>query len=486
MKDTILVLSCLNGRVAAVAFHKGVAAGTWESSELVEDFGPFGEVVKKAVAETGYTGSQVMVVLGHPQLTVQLEEVPSTRGRALEAYLERRVNRSKNGEENLAWSHQPALQTKSAHAVILHIVPQTLVNQIVAGCEAAGLGLLRVLPAASVVARLLEKLDLTGEDVALLAAETVGATTVVVGDAQANVYLTRTMPQTWQTGIERMAMDVNRTALFAKQHCGATVGSIWLYGSVSEEDLALLQGRFTLPVKPCPLAYDPCGLARLAAEAPPRQDGNLIRPAQREVPARRRRRRVVVAAAAFLALVSVALAGYARFVYDERATPLRELQRKADALQAKLEEWQTRESTLLQQQEVIRAMQTPRAAPVPAWMLAYLAESLPSDLFLTNLQVYWRQDAWCVRMGGQPLITTNQAPPEILLKQIPPFTNRLAAGPFHLKPTRCDFGITNVVINETPPAQGILRRTAQAITDKVLLSRPTRRAYYFELEGTVH
>lgn len=130
MKDTILVLSCLNGRVAAVAFHKGVAAGTWESSELVEDFGPFGEVVKKAVAETGYTGSQVMVVLGHPQLTVQLEEVPSTRGRALEAYLERRVNRSKNGEENLAWSHQPALQTKSAHAVILHIVPQTLVNQI--------------------------------------------------------------------------------------------------------------------------------------------------------------------------------------------------------------------------------------------------------------------------------------------------------------------------------------------------------------------
>ena len=236
MKETILVLSCLNGRVAAVAFQKGVVAGRWDCAEAIEDFANFGEIVKRAIEGTRFAGSEVMVALAHPQLTVQLEEVPSAKGRAQDAYLERRIARSQNPGEEVLWSQQPALQTKNASAVILHVCPVKIINAIVAGCESQKLGLTRIIPVTSVLARLLARLGLGKEEVGMLAAELAGTTTVVVGGASGGVHLARMMPQTWAAGGERLVMDINRTALFAKQQCGTAVDSIWLYGGGGEEE----------------------------------------------------------------------------------------------------------------------------------------------------------------------------------------------------------------------------------------------------------
>jgi len=44
MKGNVLILSCLNGHVAAVNFHGGVPSGRWESPKQIEDFKKFGSV----------------------------------------------------------------------------------------------------------------------------------------------------------------------------------------------------------------------------------------------------------------------------------------------------------------------------------------------------------------------------------------------------------------------------------------------------------
>ena len=483
MKTTILVLSCLNGRVAAVAFHKGVEAGSWECPDPVEDYAKFGDVLKMAVEMTHFRGDNVMVVLGHSTLTVQLEEVPSTRGRALEAYLERRVGRAKTEGEKVVWSHQPAIQTKNANAVIVHVCPQELVTRIVSGCEEQKLGLTRILPLTSVLGRLLGSLELPKDEVGLLAAQIAGTSTVVVGAAAGGLHLARTMPQTWETGAERLVMDINRTALFAKQQCGAAVGSIWLYGAGGEEELSAMQGRFTLPVKTCPVAYNPCGVARVAAEMPPRHDGNLVRPEQRQAPARRRRRTVVVTALALFALMAIGVAAYTRFVFLKRATPVRDLQTKSDALQAQVDEWRRRNAQYAQQAGVIKALDGASLAPVPSWLLSYAAEVVPPDLFLADLRMKWEDQAWVLRLGGHPCASTNQTASETLSKQVSALSNQLAGAPFFVRFSSCRFGTTNAPLLDIPATPNTVWRGVRESVGKVLQAAPTRSVHYFDLEG---
>jgi len=484
MKDTILVLSCLNGRVAAVAFQKGVAAGRWDSPESVEDFAGFGETVKMAVLGTGFEGSAIMVVLAHAQLTSQMEEVPNVKGRALETYLERRVARLKNPEEKALWSYQPALPGKNVAAVIVHVCPEALINQIVAGCEAQKLGLQRIVPVPSVLASFLGKLDLAKGEVGLLAAEMAGTTTVVVGDATGGIHLARMVPQTWRQGADRLVIDLNRTVLFAKQQYGASVDTMWLYGNVGAEQLAGIQERFTFPVKACPLAYDSCGVALAAAELPTRQDGNLLRSEQREGPARRLRRKVVMVVVAGFAVVALLAAGYTRLVFLKKVVPVDDLAKKVQVLQGQRDEAKQRSEARSRQQSLIQLLEGPPVCPLPHWLLASAADLLPPDLFLTKLHLQWEAQNWKVQLGGHPCVLSNLSPAQTLAQQVPLFTNRLAASPFFLKFSRCAYGITNPPLLAKRSPTNTLWQGLRQTTQEAVQATPSREVSYFEVEGT--
>src|SRR5438477_448231 len=181
MERTILCLSCLNGQLNAVVVDNGSLGRSWQRPGLLEDFSTFGVIVKEAIAETGFSGRQIALVLAHPRLNDQVLEIPPIKGWTLDRFVERRAQRLKTFESEATWNYQRAMPTKNSEAILVHLFPRGFLDQLATGCEEAGLQLVRVLSATSVLSAQLKDLPLEKDDVALLAAETEATTTVVIG-----------------------------------------------------------------------------------------------------------------------------------------------------------------------------------------------------------------------------------------------------------------------------------------------------------------
>src|SRR5713226_9276130 len=147
MDKNILCLSWLNGQVKAMAVRHGTLLKTWERQGTVDDFSTFADVLKEAVAATGYDGSDVAMVLSHPRLTQQLVETPPLRGWNLKRFLDRQARQLKTFTTDAVLSYQPALPTKNAKAVLLNLFPKPFLEQMVQGCKQANLHLSKVFPA---------------------------------------------------------------------------------------------------------------------------------------------------------------------------------------------------------------------------------------------------------------------------------------------------------------------------------------------------
>src|SRR6266567_1460532 len=200
---TTLSVSWLNNQFKAVAVNRGVVEGTWEHPGEADGVGNFERFLHEAVQQTGYRGQTVSLVLAHPRLVQQLMEVPPIKG---------------------------------AQRILLHLFPRLLVNQLIQGCKRNGLHLAAVIPPSAVLQQQLTQLQLQKAGAALLAAETGGSTTLVMGHADGQILLARTLPGNWNQDTERLAVDLNRTILFVHQQQEvATNHGVWLFGPGASE-----------------------------------------------------------------------------------------------------------------------------------------------------------------------------------------------------------------------------------------------------------
>jgi hypothetical protein len=433
MDKTGLCISFLSGEWTAASFRKDSRAATWQRPSPVEDFAALPSVVAETLTNTRPESKLVRLVLAHARLSDQLSEVPPIRGWNLDRFLQRRIEQLKTFEGEAAWSYQRAMPTKNSDAVLLHVMPRALLDQLTQGCDKSGLQLVRVLPTTSVLAAQLKELPLEKDEVALLAAQTGPTTSVVIGRRDGRVCLGRVLAGTWNSMATRVAVDLTRTIGFAEQQTGLTVASVWLFGPGAQERLPEMQGLLKLPVKASPVEWTPGYWAEQAARLPEKEDGNLITPEQRAAPQRRKLLTVtglVLLVWLIVALVTALVLGLVR------GKELKTIERQtADMvrLQGQKTEWEQKHRELDRKARFIQKVMDEKPAPVPAWFLGYLSEAVPDDLLLTQAEVKSTNDVWSVRLAGVAQPTTNASPETIFNEALALLATNLATGPFHLQ-----------------------------------------------------
>src|SRR5262245_50047236 len=400
MEKTILCLSYLNGQFKAMAVHKGTVVGTWERSGMLEDFADFSTVLTEAIDKTKYQGTNVALVLAHPRLTQQLVEVPPVKGWNLERYIQRRVVQLKTFEGEASWSYQPTLPTKNARALLLHIFPKALLNELVQGCQQAGLRLIKILPTTSILHSQLMQLPLAEDEIALLAAETGGTTTVVIGRKDGQTYLGRSLSNSWNHHPERVVRDLNRTILYVKQQFGATVNSLWLFGDGSQVHVPVMQSLVRTPVKPSPVEPTPFYWNEHALKLPFKEDSNLISTEVQQAPQRRMLFRVIALVVMFLMLASLATAALVERLVRNNHKTIAELRPKIVRLSERKRDLEQRHADLMEKKTFVNVVHEQKTPPVPGWFLAYLSEVFPEALVLTHMQVIREDEQWLVERRG--------------------------------------------------------------------------------------
>ena len=439
MNETILSISLLNERFGATAVHRGNVVNNWERPAPVADFADFSSVLRDAIKQTGYAGTPAIVVLAHQRLAQQLVETPPIKGRNLKWFLQRRVKDLKPFPSEAAWSYQPTLPTRNAQALLLHLFPKDLLDQLVEGCKQVELQCARVIPASAILQHQLTMLPLEPNEVALLAAETGTTTTVVIGRKDGQIYLGRTLSSSWNVHPDRVTVDLNRTILYVKQQFGASVGSVWLFGAGAQARLSPMQTTLRLPVKLSPVQATPFYWNHEALRLPVEDSSNLISMDQLQAPRRRLFLRVTSMLVGVLGLSALLAAGGVQMLVMERARQLGVLQAKVEQMREHRAGLQEREKTFLQQKQFVKVVSEEKVQPVPGWFLGYLGNTLPEELFLTHFRLNLERDQWHLELGGSLQPTTNQAPAALFTAAVATLKKNLIQGPFHVRVLSASF-----------------------------------------------
>lgn len=487
---TTLSLSWIHGRMEALAIYKGELCGSWESTESTDDPSQFENLVATAVEKTEYRGTSVSLLLAHHRLTHQLIETPPAKGAALATIVRRQVERLKVFDGEPAWCFQPALATKKSHAVLVHLFPRDLLNQLSAGAERAGMHLACVTPCSAVLHAQLGQLPLKLDEVALVASETNGLATVVVGRQDGQLLLARSLDAGRAPANGGLAVDLNRTLLYVSQQFGASVGSVWLLGPGSEIRLNELKGQIQVPVHARPDERRPFQWPEEAARLSGTQCPNLITSEQRSAPQRRVAFRIACLIALFLVLGAAATSLVCEVLVRREKRTVRELENRIAALQTEHQALQRTDAELRQQEQIASAMLDERLQPVPMWFSAYLGEVVPPEILVTNLLVERHLDHWDVRVAGSLQPSTNLPPAGVLASQVQLLADRLHQGPFKVvlgEPNSgSGKGTPAPVVAPTPaPANKGLANWVSRMNASKTNAPAAVRADRFALEGTM-
>ena len=427
---TTLSISWLNGRVWAKGIHRGTVTGTWETTLPADGEPDFAKLIQEAVKQTHYDGTTVSLLLANPNLAQNLVEVPPVTGSGLHKIIQREAQQQKLFQGEAAWTFQPALTVKELPRVILQLLPKTLLDRLVQDGLDNGLYLNAVVPVSAVLHGQMARLGLKEGEVALLAAETGGTTTVVVAQADGQLLLVRTLLGNWNENAERLALDLKRTLSFITQQYELNVnGGVWLFGPGAEQQAPVLQRLLDLPVAASPVAAAPDYWTDEAAKLRPAGCPNFIGLDLQKAPQRKIFARVIAVNTALLVLGSLTVAVMLHVLAQQAVTNTEFLRKRANQLQEQRQELTQRNSEYDGKRQIVQSILEDRQPPVPAWFLGYLGEALPDELVLTNLQVAWATNVWQVSLAGQ--LQPDNAPTN-LPHAVGVLADRLAKGPFHL------------------------------------------------------
>jgi hypothetical protein len=430
-----LSVSWLNSRFKATAVHRGEVEGEWETAESVQTPAQLGSVIRQAVRQTGYRGSSVTLLLAHPRLVQQVVDLPPVHGATRRKLLQRQAQQQKLFAGEAAWACQASASGKIEQRVVLHLFPRVLLNQCMEACQKCGLHLTGVVPVSAVLQRQVQQLPLGKNELGVVAAETGGTTTLIVGHADGRIILGRTLPGTWNDGAERLALDINRTILFVSQQQGLPLSKgIYIFGAGAGEQLDTLRRALQIPVELIPAAEGAFDWTTEALRLRPASTPNFISPELQKAPQRQVFAKIVGAATIFAILASSALFVYASFQAHQEETYLKFLSARLTKLQLEHQDLTKRNTELGSKEELARLVVDERFPPVPAWFLGYLSEAVPSDLVVTNLQIQRQEQVWKVKLAGI-LQQPSRAEPggTTLANAVAQLKLGLEGGPFHVR-----------------------------------------------------
>jgi hypothetical protein len=412
--------------------------GTWSSPEPVRTAEEFAAALDHALAKLKFEGTDTFLVYEGDRFVHQAEAVPAFSAGAAKAYLQSRVARYSKEHGPVLWVPQPAIGPKGEKAFLLHLMPQDFYNELRRVFLPRRLDLTRILPMVVPLQREMNGFPIARGTPALVAAEVAEATVIIIAQAHGPLLFTRTILASLEAAPERVAIEINRSLLYAKQQYNVSVDRIWLVtrtGRATEEVTAKCGAGKVVMVLPT----QPDEWVTNAARVVRNQPVNLIAGYLRQ------KRRAQFIRLGLIAIGWLTMANFGQYIWQSHTAWKVEKQR-LEAVQAREPELVAeRDSLAVRNQALERDLalrqQIEAAAlpPVPAKLLAYLASVLPAEARLSEFSVKWSPEssAWQFQCDG--LISGDD---ESTREAIEGLHRQLAEGPLRIR------------LSETPGGSG--------------------------------
>lgn len=397
-----LGLCWIHGQFHAAAYRRQAAVGTWAASASVDSVEQFEAAVDEAIGALGFAGTEAFLILGHEQFVHQMENAPAFSEAAARAYLRGRVERHVQDHGEALWVSQRAESNRKDASYVLHLLPSEFYLRINEIALRRRIDLTRILP---LLVPLQVELGNLGEPAGLpvlLAVEAGAATQLVVGRTPREILFTRTTLASWRTEPARVAVEINRSILYAKQQFAAVVDRIWMVGPAADAARTEVETKCGAGKTVVVRSGGPAHWLDLVARLPARHPINLVAGYLRQKRRNRLIRRVVIASC-FLGLVLLGLDTWSREqAWTVESGRLRALAASEETLRAEHARLTARNLEVQAAQAAVHAITATRLPALPPKFLGLLATVLPGEARLNEVIVKWDESEarWTFRAEG--------------------------------------------------------------------------------------
>ena len=427
MAQKTLGISWLNGRFHAASLAGETVTASWSCPHPVGQGSEFAGALAEAIQQTRFNGNQAMVIIDHRSLLFHVQDTPPGEGKMVDQLLEQLVGRSKFFEEKAAWGRLALPQAKGRSRYLLSLLPDSLIQELIATFTAQRIELLGVFPIATVLGDQLRLLAAQETEVILLAADLGDAIHLLLGQGGGQVLFSRTVAIAGQQPSESAAQEINRTLHYAQQQFGATVTKLFVYGSSAFATLKEVPIRPGLAIARSPLAEDPFYFARQVSLLSPKLRLNFIPAAALK---KKSSRQLTAAFVVLLATIAVVTTVVTELKVRARERSLQYKARQSSA------EFEIPNQAIVLQNDTNRGRSLPSASgstndpAVPVLFSRYVASILPDTLTLSRLDVQRASstNGWQVHIEGTAV--DSSAP---FVDRVGGFEGRLSGAPFQLR-----------------------------------------------------
>lgn len=397
-----LAIAWIHGSLTVASYRRGQWVHSWSADQPVNDLTTFGQQLDRALTGMRLKGNDTILLLAHERFAHQTEACPSFSDAATRNYLRGRVERFEADNGPVLSVSQPVAQVRNEAQHLLHLLPRDLYHEIHQTLLARHLDLTQVVPVAVPLQLEIAHLMEADQPAVLMAVKMGDSTAVVACRDNGEVLLTRTTLGTWSDDSTRVAVEVNRSLLYAKQQHGISIDRIVLAGNGAEQARVEIESKCgdgkNLLIDPS----DPLRWLSLVARLPQRHPVNLVADYLRIKRRNKFFRRLILATCWLLLIVGGIDTWNRENLWSTEQARLNRLSANEASMETEYERLVLRNEQAERDRAFVRKVVEERLPPVPDRFLSYLASILPGDVRLSSFSVTWNEETldWRFRIDG--------------------------------------------------------------------------------------
>lgn len=391
----VLAVAWIGTHFEAAALRKGkvvseaIAHSDCGSSDIFEAY------LDETLATLGFKGSVGELIIDGGLLDTVNITVPPISNRLQQNFIREKAKRLQTEGTGLVWESQRIAAAKTGPRVLIHSISKEAFNELESQFERRGLTLKKVLPFMGSATRPFKDIQTPTDSASIVLAPVGSSYKILAIDHGGELQFARDLNKENGTDPQRVAVEINRCILFARQQFGKPVSQIVTVG--------LQAARFKVVIKTIlqgeiPIKHRSDGKNLWLSQLSTSNALNLAKESMMQD--RKLRMRKALTTGTCL-LIGAALLG---FTYHTQATR-RETQISiaslaADEMRASIIQAQKNQGEAEKLTQFLEEAEAVGRAPVEQALINFLAVNHPADTWTSQLEINWRPDesTWDVRI----------------------------------------------------------------------------------------
>ena len=357
----------------------------------------FERYLEKTIATLGFQGSKAELVIDGGLLESTHLTVPPASNRLQKQFIRERAKRLQSKGHPLIWESHRLAPAKSGQRALLHSITREAFNDLESRFEKNGLTLKKVLPFLGAAPRPFKDLKTPVDSASIVLAPIGPQYKILALDHNGDLQFARDLNDENGTDPHRVALEINRCILFARQQFGKPVSQIVTVGLQAARFRTVIKTKLNgeIPVKHHRDSKNlwlsqlhPCNALNLAKESVA-QDRSL-----------RIRKTLTAGACLLVGAALLAYAFHAATASQEAADRIARLEANERNLRERLNEAAAKQEAAQNLSRFLAEAQATERPPIESALVNFLAEHSPADTWTTELETKWipEEAAWSLRL----------------------------------------------------------------------------------------